>query len=116
MCLAILCGHASAAEIHVLASGAFRTAYDALIPGFEKATGHKVVTTSGGSMGSAPTSIPSRLRRGEAYDVVILAGETLDELTREGLVVAGSRTDLADRKSTRLNSSHVSESRMPSSA
>ena len=32
------------------------------------------------------------------------------------LVYGGSRTGLIDRKSTRLNSSHRSQSRMPSSA
>ena len=36
--------------------------------------------------------------------------------TRTPLVTRGSGTGLRDRKSTRLNSSHVSESRMPSSA
>ena len=96
--LLVLCvtgGVARAAEIKVLASGAFRAAYLALLPGFEKATGHKVITTSGGSMGSAPTTIPNRMRRGEVYDLVIMASEGLDELAREGYIVVDSRTGLA---------------------
>jgi molybdate transport system substrate-binding protein len=95
MMAALLSMSVSAAEIKVLASGAFRAAYNALLPGFEKSSGHTVVTTSGGSVAGPPTSIPNRLRRGESYDMVILAGEPLDELAREGLLVQPSRTDLA---------------------
>jgi molybdate transport system substrate-binding protein len=44
----------------------------------------------------APTlGLLDRLRGGEAADVVILTREGLDELTREGTVVADSRVDLA---------------------
>ena len=42
--------------------------------------------------------------------------EALRHLQQEGLVTAGARGMLRDRKSTRLNSSHQSTSRMPSSA
>ena len=42
--------------------------------------------------------------------VLYLAGGEADDLIQEGMI------GLLDRKSTRLNSSHVSESRMPSSA
>ena len=61
-----------AAEIKVLASGGFRAAYLALLPEFERTTGHKAVTTWGASIGATPSSIPNRLLRGEAADVVIL--------------------------------------------
>ncbi len=81
--------------IKVLASGGFRAAYLALAPGFERDSGRKVESIWGGSMGTAPTTIPNRLRRGEVYDVVIMAREGLDELIREGRVAAGSRVDLA---------------------
>ena len=96
--MALLCAlshGANAAEIKVLASGRFRAAYLQLVPGFERVSGHKVVSTWGGSMGSAPTTIPNRMQRGEAYDAVILAGDGLDDLVRQGKVVAGSRVDLA---------------------
>ena len=36
--------------------------------------------------------------------------------TQDGLVVGDAYLKIVDRKSTRLNSSHMSESRMPSSA
>lgn len=86
---------ADAAPIKVLASGGFRAAYLALAPGFEAASGYKLESTWGGSMGSAPTTIPNRLQRGEVYDVVIMAANGLDDLIRQGKVAAGSRVDLA---------------------
>ena len=85
----------SGVEIKVVSSGGFAAALLALVPIFERATGHKVATEWGSSLGNAPTSIPSRLQRGEPLDLVILAGDPLDRLIREGRIVAGSRVDLA---------------------
>jgi molybdate transport system substrate-binding protein len=53
------------------------------------------VTTRGPSLGDSPESIPSRLTRGEAADVVILDGGAADELARRGLVRADSKVELA---------------------
>lgn len=91
----LLAGAACAAEVNVISSGGFTAAYRELTPEFERATKHKVVTAYGASMGGAPDSIPSRLLRGEPADIVILAGPALDELIKQGKVVAGSRIDLA---------------------
>ncbi len=77
-----------------MTSGAFTAAYLEVIPEFERSTGNKIVTAYGASMGNAPDSIPSRLDRGEAVDVVILADSALDELIKHGKVMAGSRVDL----------------------
>jgi molybdate transport system substrate-binding protein len=85
---------ATADEIKVVTSGAFTAAYQELVPAFERTTGHKVVTSFGGSMGSAPDAIPNRLQRGEPFDVVILASTALDDLIAKGKAVAGSRVDL----------------------
>jgi molybdate transport system substrate-binding protein len=82
-------------EIKVLCSGAFKAAYLALLPAFEHASGHKVVTAWGGSVGGSPSAIPDRLARGEPADAVILSGDALDRLIVEGKVANGSRTDLA---------------------
>ncbi len=87
-------GTACADEIRVMTSGAFTAAYLQIIPKFEHTTHVKIVTAFGASMGNAPDSIPSRLQRGEPVDVVILAGAALDELIKQGKVVAGSRVDL----------------------
>ena len=81
-------------EIRVMTSGAFTAAYLELIPSFERATHDTIVTSYGGSMGTAPDSIPSRLQRGEPVDVVIMAASALDDLIAQGKVVAGSRVDL----------------------
>jgi molybdate transport system substrate-binding protein len=81
-------------EVKVITSGAFTAAYLQLAPEFERTTKHTIVTTYGASMGNGPNTIPSRLQRGEAADVVILAASALDELIKQGKVVAGSRVDL----------------------
>jgi molybdate transport system substrate-binding protein len=86
----------NAAEVKVLASGGFRAAYLALLPGFEEMTGHKIVTEWGASIGSSHNSIPNRLQRGEVADVLILSGDSLDQLTKQGKVIVGSRVDLAN--------------------
>jgi molybdate transport system substrate-binding protein len=87
-------GTACAEEIRVMTSGAFTAAYLELIPEFERATKDKIVTAAT-SMGTGAASIPSRLQRGEAVDVVIVADAALDELIKDGRVVAGSRVALA---------------------
>jgi molybdate transport system substrate-binding protein len=92
--LLLVAVRADADEIRVLTSGAFTAALRALTTEFERATKNTVVTTYGASMGDAPDSIPRRLQRGEAVDVVILAGQPLDELIAQGQVAAGSRVDL----------------------
>jgi molybdate transport system substrate-binding protein len=89
-----LAGAAFAAEVHVMTSGAFTAPYKELVPQFEAATGHKVVSAFGASQGGAPDSIPSRLDRGEPVDVVIMAGPALDGLIQKGKVVSGSRVDI----------------------
>ena len=85
---------ASADEIRVVTSGAFTAAYLEVVPQFERATGHTVVTAFGASIGPAPGAIPNRLQRGEPIDVVILAASALDDLIKDRKVTAGSRVDL----------------------
>jgi molybdate transport system substrate-binding protein len=85
----------SGVEIKVASSGGFKAALLGLVPAFERASGHKVAAQWGSSLGDAATSIPSRLQRGDPLDLVILAGDPLDRLMREGRIVAGSRVDLA---------------------
>src|SRR3954453_1681359 len=82
-------------EIKVFASGGFKAAYVALVPGFERASAHRVLTAWGSSVAGAPTSIPNRLAAGEPVDLVIMAGGGVQRLIADGKVVAGSRVDLA---------------------
>src|SRR5437773_4452504 len=88
-------GAASAADIHVMISAGFYRVYSELGPAFERASGHRLITTRGPSMGDSPEAIPTRLARGETADVVILDGGAADELGRRGLVRAASKVDLA---------------------
>jgi molybdate transport system substrate-binding protein len=81
-------------EIKVMTSGAFTAAYREIIPQFERATGQKVNTSFGASMGNAPDSIPRRLQRGELVDVVILARPALNELMKQGKIIPGTDVDL----------------------
>jgi molybdate transport system substrate-binding protein len=85
---------AAAEDIRVMTSGAFTAAYLELLPQLERVTTGKVVTTAT-SMGIGSNSIPSRLDRGEAVDVVILADATLAQLIKAGRILANSRVELA---------------------
>jgi molybdate transport system substrate-binding protein len=91
----LVSGSASAAEVQVMISAGFYAVYAELGPAFERASGHRLITTRGPSMGDSPEAIPTRLGRGETADVVILDGATADELAKRGLVRAGSKVDLA---------------------
>src|SRR5689334_7687888 len=88
-------GAVSAADVQVMISAGFYGVYAELVPAFERATGHRLVTTRGPSMGDSPVAIPARLARGETADVVILDSGAADELAKRGLVRAGSKVDLA---------------------
>ena len=46
-------------------------------------------------MGNTPGAVPARIRRGEPIDVVIMVGDALGDLIKEGKVIADSRVDLA---------------------
>ena len=92
---ALLAGVASAAEVRVMISAGFFKVYAELGPGFEKASGHRLVTTRGPSMGDSPEAIPARLGRGEAADVVILDGSAAEDLAKRGMLRPGSKVELA---------------------
>jgi molybdate transport system substrate-binding protein len=81
-------------EIRVMTSGAFASAHAALSPQFARATKNTVVTVTT-STGVGAESIPSRLARGDAADVVILPEANLDALIRKRLVAADSKVPLA---------------------
>src|SRR5215216_6270099 len=70
----LLSGIASAAEVRVMISAGFHGVYSELAPAFERASGHRLVTTRGPSMGDSPEALPTRLARGETADVVIMDG------------------------------------------
>jgi molybdate transport system substrate-binding protein len=90
----LLTGAADAAEVRVMISGGLTAAYNALVPEFERQTGNKVITAYGPSMGTTTNAIPVRLERGEPADVLIMVGYALDDLAKQGKVIADSRVEL----------------------
>src|ERR1700754_3589841 len=91
----LMMGPASAVDVRVMISAGFYHVYSELGPAFERASGHHLVTTRGPSMGDSPESIPTRLSRGEAADVVILDGGAADKLAGADLLRADSKVTLA---------------------
>ena len=89
---------APATRVKVVTSGAFTAAYLELVPEYEGATHIKLDTEFGPSMGTTHNAIPMRLERGEAIDVVIMAGPALQELISKGKIMAASRVDLVESK------------------
>jgi molybdate transport system substrate-binding protein len=83
------------AQLNVIISGGFSTAYKEVLPTFERTTGIKVTTGSGASQGSGPETIGAQLRRGVPADVVILSREGLNELIADGKIALGSDVNLA---------------------
>jgi molybdate transport system substrate-binding protein len=75
-------------EIRVMAPNAVRETYLELVPQFEKASGHKVVTTWSGT-----ADLMKRLKGGESADLVIIGTDSLDELIKLGKIQPGSRVD-----------------------
>ena len=94
VCLLVFSATASAAEIRVMISGGLAAAYKVLVPEFERATGHTIVTAYGPSMGTTVNAIPVRLERGEPADVLIMVGYALKDLADKGKVMSGSSIDL----------------------
>src|SRR5262245_35307330 len=76
----LLCTSPAMAEVRVIISGGFSTAYREILPEFEESTGIKVTTGSGASQGEGPLTIASQLERGEPFDVVVLSREGLENL------------------------------------
>ena len=81
--LALLSAPALAAEIKVLTAGRMRGVVDALVPGFEKQTGHKV------SVDNATAGVlAERIEGGEAFDVAIITPKVLADLAQKGKIAA----------------------------
>ena len=79
-----------AAEIKLMSSLGMRVMLTDLITDFERATGHKVTAAYG-----APGPIKTRIAEGEPVDVVVLPPPGLDDLVKQGKIVADSKVILA---------------------
>src|SRR5437016_10077196 len=80
---------ARAAEIKLLCAVALQPGMVALIPDFEKSSGHKVAITYG-----TAGAVANRVQKGEAADIVISSVPLIDQLQAQGKVMAGSRVDI----------------------
>lgn len=76
------------ATIRLFVSNSMRGVMDELLPQFERATGNKVSTSWVGSV-----QMMSRLKGGEAVDLVILSAAALDEMITAGIIA--DRQDIA---------------------
>jgi molybdate transport system substrate-binding protein len=81
---------ANAAEIKVLTTGAFKQVVVALVPEFEKATGHKVVVDNG-TVGQ----LIKRVDGGESFDVLVLNPRGIADYIQKGKIAAGSSANVA---------------------
>ena len=80
----------NAADIALLSSTAMRESLEDLVPAFEKASGHKVTIIF-----KSGVDVTAALRAGDQADLAVSTDTALDELVKEGKIVAGSRVDFA---------------------
>jgi molybdate transport system substrate-binding protein len=80
---------AAGVEIKVITSRAIATVLDAIGSEFERATGNRLNVITGYS----PTVV-RQLNAGEPFDVVVSLPKAIDELVRNGKVIAETRTKL----------------------
>ena len=84
----VLCGGVQAAEIKVLSSNGVKTVLEELAPQFEKATRHKLL------LNFAPAAeLKAQIEKGEAFDLTILTAAGIDDLIKQGKLVAATRSD-----------------------
>jgi molybdate transport system substrate-binding protein len=81
---------AAAAEVRVLTAGAMKEAILAVVPDFERATGHKVVLDN-----DTAGALSRRIEGGEAVDFAVITIPVIDRLIGKGKLAPG-RTDLAN--------------------
>ncbi len=77
-------------EIKIMATAAFKEAYIELVPQFERASGHGIVTTW-----ASTNEIVARVEAGEATDLAVMSANAIDELINAGKFAKGSRADVA---------------------
>src|SRR5262249_29143761 len=87
---AMLVATARSEEIKIVSTGAFKEVLGELALAYERSSGHKLTVAFAGT-----DEIVARLGSGEAIDIVIAPAPWIDDLTKRGLLVAGSRADIA---------------------
>lgn len=77
-------------EIRVMTSNALRAVLGELAPAFERAHGHKISASYDPAL-----RMLKRIAAGETADLAISSAPAIDQLTKEGVIAAGSRRTLA---------------------
>jgi molybdate transport system substrate-binding protein len=87
--LTLAAGAAGAADLKVSAAAAVKEPFNELVATFSKESGNKVEASFGPVGG-----IVNKLKAGEKPDIIILSTAAMDQLDKEGTLVAGSRAEL----------------------
>ncbi len=90
LAIALGSGPATAAEITVLVSNAFKTSFPDLAPLFEKASEHRLKVAFGST-----DPLKVRIEKGEAVDLAIIGEGAIDALIKQGKLVAATRVVVA---------------------
>jgi molybdate transport system substrate-binding protein len=88
--LALAPAAANAADIKVVSTNALKSSIEALVPQFEKASEHKLAIKWGTAAG-----LKVEVEKGEVFDVAILTNGGVDDLIKQGKLVAATRAALA---------------------
>ena len=81
-------------EIKLISTTALKSTLDDVVPGFERATGHKVVATYGPSPRMA-----KQIAEGAVCDAAIVSAQGVEDLIKQGKIVAGSSAAIARSRS-----------------
>jgi molybdate transport system substrate-binding protein len=81
---------AAGAEIKVLTAGAFKQVLLAMLPQFERQSGHKAIVDN-----DTVGALTKRVEAGEAFDLAVLTPTAVDSLSKKGKLVPGSGRNLA---------------------
>lgn len=81
---------APAADIKVLTTGAFKPVVTALVPEFERTSGHKVEVAN-----DTAGALVRRIEGGEAFDLVVLTPAAIADMKGRGKLAPGTDADLA---------------------
>lgn len=88
--LSIAAPAVSAAEVQVFATIGVRAVMQELGPQFERASGHKLTMTF-----DVANALKRQIEAGEKFDVAILTVPVLDDLIKQGRIVADTRVTVA---------------------
>jgi len=89
VCLLAQVSAASSAEIKVLGTQSIQIIWNEVGPAFERKTGHKVTLIP-----NLATATKKLIDAGEPFDVAIATPPVIDQLIKEGKIVAATRTDI----------------------